>query len=74
MIRIAVLGVGRIGRMHAENIAAHPRTALAGVFDVVSSLSNEVAGHLGVPAFDSVEAVLASGDVDAVLIATSTPT
>lgn len=74
MLRIALLGCGRIGRMHAENIAAHPRTTLVGVYDVVSSVSTEVAEHLGVPAFDSTEAVLASTDVDAVLIATSTPT
>ncbi len=33
MLRIAVLGCGRIGRMHAANIAAHPRTTLAGEFD-----------------------------------------
>ncbi len=74
MLRIALLGCGRIGRMHAENVAAHPRSALAGVYDVVSSLSTEVAEHLGVPIFGSAEAVLTSGDVDAVLIATSTPT
>ena len=29
MLRIAVLGCGRIGRMHAANIAAHPRATLA---------------------------------------------
>lgn len=74
MIRIAVLGTGRIGRMHAENIAAHPRAALAGVYDVIAAAAREVAEKLGVPAFDSVESVLASPDVDAVLIATSTPT
>lgn len=74
MLRIGLLGCGRIGRMHAENIAAHPRTMLAGVYDVVSSVSNEVASRLGVPAFGSAEAVLASKNVDAVLIATSTPT
>lgn len=34
MVRIAVLGRGRIGRMHAANIAAHPRAERAGLFDV----------------------------------------
>lgn len=74
MLRIAVLGVGRIGRMHAENIAAHPRAALAGVFDVHTPAAVEVSEKLGVPRFDSAEAVFASPDVDAVLIATSTAT
>ncbi|SMX41104.1 inositol 2-dehydrogenase [Maliponia aquimaris] len=74
MLRIAVLGCGRIGRMHAENIHAHPRAALAGVFDVVEGASREIAEKLGVTAFASADAVFASDQVDAVLIATSTPT
>lgn len=74
MVRIAVLGCGRIGRMHAANIAAHPRAELAGVFDVHRPAAEEVAASLGARLFDSAEAVLADADVDAVLIATSTPT
>jgi myo-inositol 2-dehydrogenase/D-chiro-inositol 1-dehydrogenase len=74
MLRIAVLGVGRIGRMHAENIAAHPRAALAGVFDVYAPAAEEVSEKLEVPRFESAEAVFASAEVDAVLIATSTAT
>jgi myo-inositol 2-dehydrogenase/D-chiro-inositol 1-dehydrogenase len=34
MIRIAVLGCGRIGAMHAANIAAHPSARLAAVQDI----------------------------------------
>lgn len=74
MLKIAVLGCGRIGRMHAENIHTHPRAALAGVFDVVDAAAQDIAETLGVTKFDSAEAVLASTEVDAVLIATSTPT
>ncbi|CAN7499621.1 inositol 2-dehydrogenase [Rhizobium sp. LjRoot30] len=74
MPKIAVLGVGRIGRMHAENIAAHPRATLAGVFDVHEPSAKDVSQKLGVKQFGSVEDVFSSSDVDAVLIATSTPT
>lgn len=74
MLKIAVLGCGRIGRMHAENIHTHPRATLAGVFDVVDAAAQDIAATLGVTKFDSAEAVLASTEVDAVLIATSTPT
>lgn len=74
MLAIAVLGVGRIGRMHAQNIAAHPRAALAGVFDIHAPSAAEVAEKLGTARFDSAEAALASPDVDAVLIASSTAT
>lgn len=74
MLNIAVLGCGRIGRMHAENIAKHPRANLAGVFDVYEPAAVEVASKLGVTRFETAAALFASIRVDAVLIATSTPT
>ena len=33
MLRIAVLGCGRIGQMHAANVAKHPRAELVTVYD-----------------------------------------
>jgi len=74
MLRIAVLGCGRIGRMHAQNIAAHPRARLAAVYDIHRPAAEEVAATFGVPALDSPEAVFGAADVDAVLVATSTET
>lgn len=74
MIRIAVLGCGRIGVMHAANIAAHPRAALAGVYDIHAPAAQAVAQKTGAKVFASVEDVLASAEVDAVLIATATDT
>ena len=74
MIRIAVLGCGRIGVMHAANIAAHPRARLAGVFDIHTPAAEAVSAKTGAPVFTSAEAVFASKDVDAVLIATATDT
>lgn len=74
MTRIAVLGTGRIGRMHAENIAAHPRAQLAGVYDIHTPAAQQTADQLQVPRFELAEAALASPDVDAVLIASSTAT
>ena len=74
MPRISVLGCGRIGRMHADNIAAHARADLAGVFDVHGPSAEEVAGKHGVRKFASAEETIASDTVDAVLIATPTST
>lgn len=74
MIRIAVLGCGRIGVMHAANIAAHPRAVLAGVYDIHAPAAQAVAAKTGATLFASAEAVFASPDVDAVLIATATDT
>ncbi|MGH8601308.1 MAG: inositol 2-dehydrogenase [Gammaproteobacteria bacterium] len=74
MLRIAVLGCGRIGQMHADNVAKHPRAELVAVFDVHRPSAEKVAQALGVTAVDSAEEIFASDKVDAVLIATATPT
>ena len=71
---IAVLGTGRIGKMHAELISRQvPGLDLASVFDVFSASALAVGADLGVPVPSSVEEVLNS-DVDAVAICTSTDT
>jgi myo-inositol 2-dehydrogenase/D-chiro-inositol 1-dehydrogenase len=36
MLEIAVLGAGRIGRIHTGNIAVHPDVRLAGIADTVA--------------------------------------
>lgn len=74
MLSIAVLGCGRIGRMHAENIANHPRARLAGVFDVYDPAADEVSSILGATKFATAEELMTSHEVQAILIATSTPT
>ncbi len=74
MVRIAVLGCGRIGRLHAANIAAHPRAELATVCDLHTQSAQEVATEHGVSLAQSAEEIFASNKVDAVLISTSTET
>jgi myo-inositol 2-dehydrogenase/D-chiro-inositol 1-dehydrogenase len=74
MIRIAVLGCGRIGVMHANNISAHPRATLAGVYDIYAPAAEAVSAKTGAQVYPSAEAVFAAKDVDAVLIATATDT
>ena len=74
MIRVAVLGCGRIGAMHASNIAAHPRARLAAVYDINRAASDAVSAATGAPVTDSAASIFASPDVDAVLIATATDT
>ena len=74
MVRIAVLGCGRIGQMHAANIARHPRASLAMVYDIDGAAAEAVAEREGARAMASAEKVLASPDADAVLIASATPT
>jgi myo-inositol 2-dehydrogenase / D-chiro-inositol 1-dehydrogenase len=74
MIGIAVLGCGRIGAMHAANIAAHPRARLAAVQDIHGAAARAVAASTGARVIDTAVEVFSSPDVDAVLIATATDT
>ncbi|MGZ4703090.1 MAG: inositol 2-dehydrogenase [Ilumatobacteraceae bacterium] len=74
-LRIGVLGVGRIGKMHAELVARQvPGASLAMVQDINAEAAAAVAGDLDVPHTTDVEELLASGDVDAVAICSSTDT
>lgn len=74
MTRIAVLGCGRIGQMHATNIAGHPRASLAAVYDVHVPSAQKAAQAHGVSAAGNPAEIFNDGDIDAVLIATVTET
>ncbi len=74
MIGMAVIGCGRIGRVHARNLARHPRARLIYVYDVAAKLATQIASELSAKAAASLEDVLADNNVDAVLIASSTAT
>jgi myo-inositol 2-dehydrogenase/D-chiro-inositol 1-dehydrogenase len=71
MVRFALIGAGRIGRLHAANLAAEPRVRFTAVADVATAAADAVAATHGARAV-SVEAAVAGADIDAVLIASST--
>src|SRR3954470_18134779 len=74
-VRIGVIGVGRIGRMHAELLARRVAgAALAAVFDVDPETARSIGAELGAPVAGSVGELLGAPDVDAVAICTSTDT
>ncbi len=70
MISVAVLGAGRIGQIHARNVAAHPDARLAGVMDVASAAAQGLAQSLGSQPISLDQAFAA----DALMICTPTPT
>ena len=74
MIRFALFGAGRAGRIHAGNIARHPRAELAAVYDVVRPLAERLAEQHGSYAVPDPGAVWTADAIDAVLIASSTDT
>ena len=71
-VRIGVVGTGRIGTFHARTIALRVAQAhLVGVADARPGGATALAAELGVREFDTPAELLASGDVDAVVIAAS---
>lgn len=74
MIRFALFGAGRIGRVHADSIDVHPRAELAWVYDPIESAAQEVARQYGATAASRVDVAIDDPSVDAVVIASATPT
>ena len=69
-IKAGVIGVGYLGRFHAEKYAALPDVELVGVADLDPDRAREVAGLLNTRAFADYRELL--GQVEAVSVAVST--
>jgi myo-inositol 2-dehydrogenase/D-chiro-inositol 1-dehydrogenase len=73
MLRFAQFGAGRIGAIHAANLAAMNETQLLHVVDVNAEAARTLATRHGAQV-SSIDAALADPNVDAVIIASSTDT
>jgi len=71
MHRIALLGCGRIGKIHAANAAAHPGLTLSHVVDPLAEAAEALAQAAGA-AVATRDAVLADPGVEGVIVASST--
>ncbi len=70
-VRTAVIGVGYLGRFHAQKYAALPASQLVAVVDARADARDRVAAEVGCRAVADYREIL--GEVDAVSIATTTP-
>ena len=73
MLRFAQFGAGRIGAVHAANLATSGRTQLVHVVDVNATAARALAEKYGARVTD-VKTALADASIDAVIIASSTDT
>ena len=73
MLRFAVIGAGRIGQIHGRNAATLEGAALVAVADALPEAARALAERTGA-AVRTPDAILASGDVDAVLSCSPTDT
>jgi myo-inositol 2-dehydrogenase/D-chiro-inositol 1-dehydrogenase len=74
MLRVALLGAGRIGQVHARSIVENPDTELAWVCDPLETAATALAGSYGAKAGPEPQDAIDDPGVDAVLIASATPT
>ena len=70
-LRVGVVGVGYLGRFHAQKLAGLDSADLIGVYDAKIETATAVAAVVGTAAFESYAAL--AEKIDAVSIAASTP-
>ena len=73
MLRIAIIGAGRIGQVHARTVSAHAGARLALIADPVAGAAAKVAEAYGCRATENVDDVFADDTVDAVVVCSPTP-
>ncbi len=72
-VGIGVVGLGRLGRVHANNIATRIRRAkLIAICDMNEELARGVAKELECKSYTRIEDMLGDGEIDAVCIVTPT--
>ena len=72
-VRFGLLGAGRIGKVHAKAIGSNPTAKLVAVADPMADAASAIATQYGAEV-RTIDAILASADIDAVVICTPTDT
>jgi myo-inositol 2-dehydrogenase/D-chiro-inositol 1-dehydrogenase len=75
-VRVGVIGTGRIGRLHAQNLAFRvPGADLVAVSDVLVDAAERLAAELDVPAaYEDHRRIMDDPEIEAVIICSSTNT
>jgi len=72
LVRVGLIGAGRIGTYHAESLALRvPRAQLAAVADPAPGSAEKLAGTYGARPYTDVQAMIEADGVDAVVIAST---
>jgi predicted dehydrogenase len=73
LLRVAVVGLGPIGRQHTDAYTRNPDAELVAVCDMLAERLDPAAEQLGVKGYLKLSELLANEDVDAVSVATAGP-
>ena len=74
MLKVAVIGTGFIGSVHAKNVARHPATELVAVCDVNLESAGKLAASTGAKAVADAAEIFDNKEIEAVFVCTSTNT
>ncbi len=74
MIKLAVVGLGKMGLSHLSMIKAHPDVDLVGVCDASGYVLGVLEKYTGLQTFTGFETMLEQVDLDAIIIATPSQT
>ncbi len=74
MINFALLGTGRIGKLHAQIINSHPEANLKYVYDIDKSSAKKIAKKYSCEVAKTANEAISSDKINAILIASATPT
>ncbi|MDP9381022.1 MAG: Gfo/Idh/MocA family oxidoreductase [Chloroflexota bacterium] len=73
MLRVAVVGLGPIGKQHTDWYTKNPDAELVALCDLAPHIVDPVAEWLGLPAYHDLDEMLANEELDAVSVATAGP-
>jgi predicted dehydrogenase len=73
MLRVGVIGLGGIGKGHTNWYSKNKDVQLVALCDMLAERVDPVAAQYGVPAYHSVDEMLASEEIDAVSVCTAGP-
>lgn len=70
MIRVGIVGLGKMGISHQAILGANPNVEIAGVCDANSYLLGVLHKYTNVPTYSRLETMLADANLDALVVAT----
>ena len=70
MVRIAMVGLGKMGLSHLAIVRAHPQVQLVAGCDSMSYLTDILTKHTGLKCYSDFDQMLAGEELDALLVAT----
>lgn len=73
MLKVAIIGAGRIGKVHAQAVNAHPEASLVAICDPFGTAAEDLAKIYGATSYQNADDLFADPEVDAVIIGSPTP-